>query len=252
MKGLHFAKPLEYRVEIPGDEFVQGKPLLGRMSVINRDSKAHKGLSLEIGLAYGDFKELKESGKAALKILDRTQLAKGFSLKPGEEKQVEWEFPLGSDAPIQSSDGGPFLLYGGNLDSTQGRGQLDLPVQLSPPLAAFITTLENHFAFESRGCKCEKGVVTVRLKPPGSYPTLDELFVSFKLDAKSVHLGFTGRGKGIKRTEGGGLEIKQNKTRKKVALNQFILHNAMPNRALYRDLISTMLPNIAQRVEKKR
>ncbi len=252
MKGLHFAKPLEYRVEIPGDEFVQGKPILGRMSVTNRDSKAHKGLSLEIGLAYGDFKELKESGGASLKILERAQLAQGFSLKPGEEKQVEWEFPLGRDAPIRSSDGGPFLLYGGNLDSTRERGQLDLPVELSPPLATFITTLENHFAFESRGCKSEKGVVTVRLKPPGSYPALDELSVSFKLDEKSVHLVFTGRGKRLRRGVDGGVEIKQNKTKKKVALNQFILHNTMPNRALYRDLISTMLPNIAQRVEKKR
>jgi sporulation-control protein spo0M len=251
MKGFYFAKPLEYRLEIPTDTFVQDSLLQGQLGVTNRDSAPQKNLTLEIGLAYGVFKEIKESGARALKMLERHKLAAGFTLKPGEEKRVAFELQLTAGAPIQSKEGSPFLLYGGELETAGARGQIDLPVALAPPFESFITTLENHFAFEARSRRCVEGVIEVHCKPPSSYPTLDELVILFRIDGENVEVEFDGKGKGLARGEGGGVATRRMNTRKSLPRTTFSLPNAMPNRPLYRELIQTMLPKIAIRVEKK-
>lgn len=250
MRGLYFAKPLEYRLEVPRDTFVQGEPLKGTLIVTNRDSQTLSQLTLQVGLAYGIYKELKAEGARVLQILERTTLAEDFSLKAGQEKRVEWELPLGLGSPIQSKEGGPFLLYGGDLAKPEARGQIDLPVQLAPSLAAFFTTLENHFAFELRGSKCSEGVLEGRFKPPSSYPTLEELTVLVSLDGKSVKVEFQGRGKGLKRGEEGGVATKKRGAKKSIPAEQFIPRSGVPNRTLYRSLVEELLPEIAVRVER--
>jgi sporulation-control protein spo0M len=248
---LYFAKPLEYRVEIPRDTFVQGEPLRGTVSVTNRDTQPHKNLSLQVGLAFGVYKELKAEGASTLQVLQRLTLAEGFALKPGQERQADWELPLALDAPIQSKEGGPFLLYGGDLDTPERRGQIDLPVQLAPSLAAFLTTLENHFAFELRGSRVVDGLLEARYKPPASYPTLDELTVEVRLEPKGINVEFLGRGKGLKRGEEGGVAIRTRGVNKVVPVEQFMPKSGLPNRALYRALVDELLPQIAIRVEKR-
>jgi len=251
MRGLYFAKPLESRLEVPRDSFVQGEPLQGSLSVTNRDTEARAKLTLQIGLAYGIYKDIKSEGTRALQLLERMTLAENFALKPGEEKRCEWNMPLALVGPIQSKEGSPFLLYGGELDTRDARGQIDLPVQLAAPFSAFLTTLENHFAFELRGNRCSDGVLEGRFKPPASYPTLEELTVLISLDAKAVKVEFQGRSRGLKRGEESGLTIKKRSAKKSLPRDQFLPKNGLPNRALYRTLADEMLPEIAVRVERK-
>jgi SpoOM protein len=251
MRGLYFAKPLEYRLEVPRDTFVQGEPLQGTLSVTNRGGEARSKLSLQVGLAYGVYKDIKTEGVRALTVLDRVTLAEGFTLQPGQEKLCPWSLPLGPMGPIQSKEGSPFLLYGGNLETPETRGQIDLPVQLAAPLKAFLTTLENHFAFELRGSKCTEGVLEGRFKPPASYPTLEELTVLLSLDAKSVKVEFLSRGKGLKRGEEGGVTTRKRGAKKAIPVEQFLPRSGPPNRALYRSLVDELLPQIAVRVERK-
>jgi hypothetical protein len=251
MRALYFAKPLEYRLEVPGDTFVQGEPLKGTLSVTNRDNAARAQLSLQVGLAYGVYKDIKTEGLRALQLLRRETLAEGFSLEPGQERRCEWELALELAGPVQSKEGSPFLLYGGELSTPEARGQIDLPVQLAPPFKAFLTTLENHFAFELRGSKCVDGVLEGRFKPPASYPTLEELTVLVSLDAKQVKVEFQSRGKGLKRGEEGGVTTKKRGAKKSIPIAQFVPPNGLPNRALYRTLVDELLPQIAVRVERK-
>lgn len=251
MRGLYFAKPLEYRLEVEGDQFVQGQPLRGTVSVTNRDGSAHSKLSLNLGLAYGEIKALKTDGVASLKILERVTLAEGFSLKPDEERREAWELPLDLMAPIQSKDASPFLLYGGDLDTREARGQIDLPVKLAPPLEAFLTTLENHFAFELRGSHCEDGVLEGRFKPPASYPTVEELSVLISLEPKAVRVEFKARGRAIAPGAKGGLKPRKRGGVRSVPAEQFLPQSRPPNRALYRSLVEEMLPEVAVRVERK-
>jgi len=245
MRALFFAKPLEYQLEVSGEEFVQGQALKGTLRVTNRGPVALNQLSLELGLAYGVFKEIKELGNQSLTILEHSRLADGFSLQPGAEKKESWEMPLGNAAPIMSKEGSPFIVYGAQLKQVGSRGQIDLPVGLSPPVAAFIATLENHYAFEARASKCEGAVLETRFKPPGSYPTLDELSISIKIDQKSVSLEFKGTGKAIRGGVSGGLVSKKNSTKKTIPLEKFGFGGGQPNRALYKELVDLMLPKIA-------
>lgn len=251
MRALYFAKPLEYRLEVPGDAFVQGEPLRGTLSVTNRGAKASGKLSLNIGLAYGVYKEVKSEGARALQVLERKTVAEGFTLKPEEERRCEWELPLGLTGPVHSKEGGPFLLYGGDLDKPEARGQIDLPVQLAPPFVAFLTTIENHFAFEMRSNRCVDGAIEAQFKPPGSYPALEELTVRLTVDAKAVHTEFLARGRGLKVGETGGLTIKKRAATKATPREQFLPRNGVPNRALFRALVGELLPQIAVRVERK-
>ncbi|MEE8433174.1 MAG: hypothetical protein V3S64_00165 [bacterium] len=250
MRALYFAKPLEYRLEVSGEVFVQGQALTGTLGVTNRGSAALNQLSLELGLAYGVFKDIKEEGNQSLTLLEHSQLAKGFSLEPGAEKKEAWELPLGNAAPIMSKEGSPFILYGADLKQLGARGQIDLPVGLSPPVSAFIATLENHYAFEARASKCAGAVLETRFKPPGSYPLLDELTISMKIDDKAVVLVFNGKGKGIRGGAAGGLVAKKNSTQKTIPLEKFGFGRGLPNRGLYRELVDTMLPKIAVKREK--
>ena len=250
MRALYFAKPLEYRLEVSGEEFVQGQALTGTLCVINRGSAALDQLSLELGLAYGVFREIKEDGNRSLTILEHSQLAKGFSLQPGEEKKEAWELLLGNAAPIISKEGSPFIVYGADLKQLGARGQIDLPVGLSPPVSAFIATLENHYAFEARASKCEGALLETSFKPPGSYPLLNELTISMKIDDKAVTLVFNGKGKGIRGGAAGGLVFKKKSTKKTIPLEKFGFGRILPNRGLYRELVETMLPKIAVKREK--
>ncbi|HKI98429.1 MAG TPA: hypothetical protein VKB51_08165 [bacterium] len=251
MRALYFAKPLEYRLEVTGDTFVQGDSLAGTLSVTNRDDAPQTKLTLQLGLAYGVYKEIKAEGQRAMRVLERLTLAEGFSLKPGEEKRCEWKLPLELTGPVQSKEGSPFLLYGGDLDKPETRGQIDLPVQLATPFKAFLTTLENHFAFELRGTTCLDGVLEGRFKPPTSYPTLEELTVLVSIEEKGVKVEFLSRGKGLKRGEEGGVTTKKRGAAKTIPMEQFLPRSGLPNRALYRDLVDQLLPQIAVRVERK-
>lgn len=250
MRALYFAKPLEYRLEVSGEEFEQGQPLAGTLCVTNRGSAVLDDLMLELGLAYGVFREIKEEGNQSLTLLEGSQLAKGFSLEPGAEKKEAWELPLGNAAPIMSKEGSPFLLYGANLKQVGARGQINLPVGLSSPASAFIATLENHYAFESRASICAGALLETRFKPPGSYPLLDELTVTMKIDHKAVTLVFKGKGKGIRGGAAGGLIAKHSSTKKTIPLEKFGFDRGRPNRGLYRELIDAMMPKIAVKREK--
>jgi hypothetical protein len=242
---MFFAKPLEYRVEIPGERFVQGQAIAGTLTAVNRDSDPRGGLSLEVGLAFGVFKELKKSGAAALAILERQTLAEGVELEPGDEKTLPWRFALALDAPVKTSESGPFLLYGGRLEVGGERGQIDLPVELAPPLETFITTLENLFAFEARGRRFAEGFLEVRFKPPASYPTLEEMVVAMRLDDHDAHLRFRGRLKALRRGEGGGVGIRKTALDRTVPRAEFLLNNEQPNRAVFKNLLAEVLAEFA-------
>lgn len=245
MRALYFAKPLEYRLEVSGEEFMQGQALTGTLGVTNRGSAVLDNLALEFGLAYGVFKDIKEEGNQSLTLLERSQLAKGFSLEPGAEKKETWELPLGNAAPIVSKEGSPFIVYGADLNQVGARGQINLPVGISPPASAFIAMLENNYAFEARSSICAGATLETRFKPPGSYPLLDELTITIKIDDRAVTLVFHGKGKGIRGGEGGGLISKQSSTRKTIPLEKFGFGRGLPNRGLYKELVDTMLPKIA-------
>jgi sporulation-control protein spo0M len=242
MKGLYFAKPIEYRLETEADQLVQGERIQGSMAAINRGANEEKKLRMEVGLAYGDFKKIKDSEPGALVLIERKSLGKQFSLKPGDDSSAEWELKLPPDCPVTSKDGSLFLLYGGNVEDSAARSKIDLQVKLAPVLEKFITSIENHFAFAAKSRGHENGFTEVKFKPPSSYPTLDELRVLMRLDAKeTMELEFYCRTRGFDRSPGKGLKSKVVKIEQKYSRKEYLLHNSQPNRELFKAAMEAVL-----------
>lgn len=245
MRALHFAKPLEYRLEISGEAFVQGTPISGKLTVCNRGSQALTGLRVEIGLAFAAFKVLKETGSEAMEMLDKQTIAEALDLKPAEEISMNWQLDLTRNCPVKTKDEGPFLLYGGSLDKPRDRGQIDLPVEPHPTLEAFITTLENHFAFEARTRRFKDGILEIRFKPPERYATLEEFDVFMSLNDSGATLSFNGKYKGLRRGVPGDVETRKTQRDEEIPKAEFEMPNGQPNRSGYRTLLEEVLKDFA-------
>ena len=242
MKGLFFAKPIEYRLETPVDELVQGQTMEGSMLVTNRGQAAEKKLRMEVGLAYGDFKKIKDNEAGALEIVERKSLGKPFTLGPGDEKSAEWSFQLAHDCPVTSKEGSLFLLYGRDLDEAAARRKIDLRVQLSPVLETVIASIENHFAFASKSRSHADGFTEVRFKPPSSYPTLDEMIVLMRVREKEgMDLEFHCRVKTFDRVAGRGLKLRLVKLKHNFSRDEYLNYNTQPNRELFKTVIGKVL-----------
>jgi hypothetical protein len=146
MRAVHFARPFEYRLEISQERVSQGAPLKGTLAIVNRDTKPQSSLRLQLALAHGTFRQVKDRGGAALSIIERQTLAEKLDLAPSQEHKASWTIDIRADCPATTKESGPFLLYGTNLDDPGGRGMIDLPVELAASLEALISTVENHFA----------------------------------------------------------------------------------------------------------
>jgi sporulation-control protein spo0M len=242
MKGLFFAKPIEYRLEIPADQWVQGETLQGSMSAVNRGADEEKKLRMEIGLAYGDFKKIKGNEPDALVLVERISLGKQFSLKPGDGNTVEWELNLPNDCPITSNEGSLFLLYGGNVEDRAARSKIDIRVKLAPVLETLVASIENYFAFAAKSRHHEDGFTEIKFKPPSSYPTLDELRLLMRLGEKeNMELEFHCRTRGFGRTAAKGLQSKVVKIAQNYTRKEYLLPNSQPNRELFRSAMESVL-----------
>ncbi len=242
MKGLFFAKPIEYRLETPAEQLVQGDFIRGSMVAANRGAGEEKKLRMEVGLAYGDFRKIKDNEPGALVLIERKSLGKQFSLKPGEDQTSQWELLLSPDCPVTSKEGSLFLLYGGNVEDSAARSKIDLQVQLSPVLETLVASIENHFAFAAKSRSHADGFTEVKFKPPSSYPTLDEMIVLMRVREKEgMDLEFHCRVKTFDRAAGRGLKSRMVKLKHNLPRAEYLNYNAQPNRELFRTVIEKVL-----------
>jgi hypothetical protein len=241
MKALHFARPFEYRLDIPQDRITQGSLVRGTLTVVNRDSVARTGLRLALALAQGGFGEIKAKGVEGLDVIEKHPLAEDFALAPGAERTEPWSVTLRQDCWATGKDGGMFLIYGGNLEAAAERGFIDVPVGLAPPIETFIQTVENHFAFEARSRKHSGGYAQVRFKPPAKYPTLEEFSAALRIGEDGLSLRFACKTKGLARGKDTGIRTRKLEAERHLAAGEYLTAAGLPNRDLYRRVIHEVL-----------
>ncbi len=250
MKALHFAKPLEYRLETPAEELLQGQSFAGRLAVTNRGAEARSGLDVEIALAYGQFKSIKTRGARAFEIVRQHRLAEALQLAPGDSRSADWAFELARDCPITTSEGGLFLLYGSGLGTEEGWGRIDLQVRLHPVLETLITTIENQFHFEARTRRNSDGMVEVKFKPPPSYASLEEFYVRMRMLPEQLALVFRFKIKALARGGAKGVKQRTEDLERSLSPAEYLIGNTHPNRAALREVVASALgealPTLAQ------
>lgn len=241
MKALHFAKPLEFRLETEAEELTQGQTFAGTLSATNRGAEKLSALDICVELAYGEYKTLKAEGLAALTTVERVPLAESLELAPNDDHSADWSFTLASDCPITTPSGGLFLLYGEKPEDADSRGRIDLQVRLDPVLETLITTIENQFHFESATRKNVDDTVEVRFKPPESYATLRELYVRMQLTPDELELNFRFRIKALSRGPEKGLQTRTENIFSSLTTSEFLIGNKHPNRAALKEAVSSAL-----------
>lgn len=244
MKGLHFARPFEYRLETAQENILQGQAIEGTLAVVNRDTAGQGPLDLEIALVYGEFKEIKEKGAQAFSFIERVTLAKDLRIGPGQTHQASWRFKLALDCPVTSRQGSLFLLYGSDLSTPGGWGRIDLPVDLAPPLQVLVGLVENSFAFIEKGRRHTEGFTELKLKPPASYAALEELLLSVRLNAEGLALRFRGKVKGLSRGTVGGVRWRWVDHERVLPLEQVLVKEGQPDRQLLRSAFEEAIKEI--------
>ena len=87
MKGFFFQYPLEYHLNVAGEEWEQGTTLNGTFRVRNSENKATSCKLLQLLLVYGVFKKIKAKEPQAWTELQSRVLAENIDFDPGRKKR---------------------------------------------------------------------------------------------------------------------------------------------------------------------
>jgi hypothetical protein len=191
VKGVFFKQPLEFRLEVKGDEWRQGESLSCVLSVKNRGASSQPLSGLYLHLAQGNIKSVREKADDAFEITSSARFDAVSSVEPGGESSFPWTFELHKNCTISDKMQGIFLLCGiGAL--SDAAGQLTVVVLPHAHIEAVLSFLENSFSFVLKGQKSKKGWLEAKLKPPAGkdYPTLEHLFLSFCFNEETLHLKY--------------------------------------------------------------
>ncbi|MGK5095129.1 hypothetical protein WDW89_24360 [Deltaproteobacteria bacterium TL4] len=192
MRSLFFQRPLEYTVEITGEEWNQGDSVSGIFQVKNAHSEEVRVSTLSLILAYAEDKTLKKDETVEWHVIKQFDLEHDFALKAQEIKKFEWTFDLESDCPFSDKNGTLYLVYGGQEALTVG-GKIDLKVRMFPILQNFLQTFETQYRFSRKYEKYKSGWVEVKFVPPPKskdFPTLDQVLCYLKMEEQQLKVKY--------------------------------------------------------------
>ena len=250
MKGFFFQYPLEYHLNVAGEEWEQGNTLNGSLRVKNIENKPTSCKLIQILLVYGVFKKIKAKEPEAWSELQTQVLAENIDFEPQEEKQFSWTFDLATDNQITDKGGSLFLLYGGESIFSQGR--IDVKLKLLPMLQSFIQTFESQFRFQKKYEKSKQQFTEVKLVPPDSreYVTLDHVICLLRIYEEIMEIQYVFRMKSLGKKEDQQQMKMVNKKREcqqQFTESQYTI-GGFPNRDCFRLAIQEALEQIKPQV----
>lgn len=211
MRGITIQSPLEFRLEVLGDSFVQGAQVPCKLSVKNHGTTPAVLGDLSLILAVGNLKKVKAKDAAAFEPLVSAEVERGIEVAPGAECSHDHTFQLDRNVAITDKTQSPYLLYGNSAEPQQ-LGQLLVTVTPHPHIRSVFDSMTTVFSFINKGETSKGGWATAKLKAPDSrrLATLEELNLSchFDGDALEVRYAFS-----VKKFEGVAvmMEVKKGK-----------------------------------------
>jgi hypothetical protein len=176
MKGTIILKPLEYNLNAQSERWRQGDKIHGTLTIKNHSSETIEFPLLKVSLAVGNYKKVKSNDKRAWELLSFETLSDKAMIAALEEKEFSWSFTLPEDCPISDKNGSVYLLL------NDGVIQLELGIDPKIVMLQFLEIFENYLRFKVVQRKFSKGMVEVKLNPPGSreYSHIDSLVLRMK------------------------------------------------------------------------
>ena len=80
MRSTFFKQPLQYQIEIDGENWDQGEEIKGKLIIRNMSSETVVVNASQVILAYGLKKSIKEGNESPWEVLDNHVLTKNISL----------------------------------------------------------------------------------------------------------------------------------------------------------------------------
>lgn len=191
MRGIFFQQPLEFRLEVIGDEWRQGDRAACRLAVINRGSAAQSVQELSLHLACGTLKKVKQKADDAFAIVSSAENSPPAEIEPGGEASVEWSVQLDKNCTITDKQQSLFLICGrGPLEAAAGHLQLN--VYPHAHVEAVTSLFETYFSFVLKGQKSKKEWLESKFKPPEGkrFAALDNVLLMSCFEGESLVLKF--------------------------------------------------------------
>jgi hypothetical protein len=211
MRGIYIQKPLEFRVEVPGDRIAQGSPVTCTLSVKNHGETPFSCHDLVLRLALADLKKIKSKAPDARAMLGEAQLERGATIAPGESVSFSWEFLGDKNFPISDKSQSPYLIFG-NATEGAALGQQPISVVMHPHYRALFDTFETVFSFINKGESWKDGRTSVKYKAPDirKLSLVDEMAVSVRFVDDSLEVFYSFK---VKKFEAGAqsLNVKRGK-----------------------------------------
>ncbi|RZO48667.1 MAG: hypothetical protein EVA80_00825 [Proteobacteria bacterium] len=244
MRSTFFDRPLEYQLLTAKEEWLQGEPIAGKLTIRNMNEEKVVTSTVDVLLAYGNFKKVKAGVENCWEVLHRENIQKDLSLDGNQQLTFEWRFNLPSDAPITDKSGSMFLLFGGE-DVLDRGGRLDVPTKMMELLQSFLQTFSTQFQFVQKSPKYKDGWTEVQLDPPiGSreFPNLEHVMCYLRMVDENLELKYRCKIKTLKKdgesmkVRGKSLEIIQTLT-----TDDYLQTSGFPNRSRFREVIEIAL-----------
>jgi hypothetical protein len=191
MKGLFFQQQLEFRLDVPGDSFLQGASIPCSLKVRNHGETPAVIATPTLWLAVGNLKKVKAKDPSAFEVAARAELEAGVAIAPKSEYDYSHSFLSDHNFSITDKSVSPYLLYGNSVNIAE-LGQLLVTFTLHPHVSAIFDTFTTVFSFVSKGISWKDGWTTAKLKAPDSarMSFVDELAFSARLEGDLIRLRY--------------------------------------------------------------
>jgi hypothetical protein len=244
MRSTFFDRPLEYQLLTAKEDWLQGEPIQGKLSIRNMNAEMVVTKTVDVLLAYGNFRKVKASEENRWEVLHQENMQKNLSLDGNQQLTYDWEFNLPTDAPITDKTGSLFLLFGGEEILERG-GRLNVRTGMKELLQSFLQTFVTQFHFVQKTTKYKNGWTEVQLDPPvGSreFPNLEHVLCYLRIVNQNLELRYRCKIKTLKKdgesmkVRGKNLEVTQ-----KLTADDYLQTSGFPNRTRFRELIDSAL-----------
>lgn len=187
MRGIVIQSPLEFRLEVTGDSFVQGQEVPCTLTVKNHGAAPVTLDRLTMRLVLGNLKKVKAKDASAFEGLAEGEVERGSEAPPGGELSFKHSFSLDKNGPISDKAQTPYILFG-NTESPLTLGQLLVTVNPHPYVRSVFDSLTTVFSFINRGETWKDGLTTAKLKAPDArrFSMLEELNLSCCFDGEAL------------------------------------------------------------------
>ena len=172
MKSTYFRKPLEFSIEVDGENWKQGDDITGTIKVSSHSSESINFSEFGIFLCIGDQKKILKKDPKAITILDESILS---------SSEQKFSFKLDENCQISQKSSGPYLIIGKKEELLEGH-HLALQVGASELVTSILEVIENFMRFKVKSLKPKKGSLEAVITLPTTKDFIP--ITSFKINLK--------------------------------------------------------------------